>query len=83
MEFSRKGYGSGLPFPFPGDLPDPGVEPRSPGLQADTLLPEPPGQSLGKSSLSEMISIFWEAYKILEFSYGICLKSGMYLGFHP
>ena len=36
MEFSRQQYGSGLPFPSLGDLPDPGIEPRSPALQADT-----------------------------------------------
>ena len=37
MGFSRHEYWSGLPFPSLGDLPDPGVEPRSPGLQADAL----------------------------------------------
>ena len=37
---------SGLSFPSPGDLPNPGVEPRSPALQADSLLPEPPGKLL-------------------------------------
>ena len=42
--FSRQEYWSGLPFPFPGDLPDPGIEPRSPELQADTLTSEPPGK---------------------------------------
>ena len=35
MGFSRQEYWSGLPFPSPGDLPDPGIEPRSPALQAD------------------------------------------------
>ena len=35
MEFSRQEYYSGLPFPSPGDLPDPGIEPKSPALQAD------------------------------------------------
>ena len=43
MEFSRQEYWRGLPFPSPGDLPDPGIEPRSPVLQADTLLSEPCG----------------------------------------
>ena len=43
MGFSRQKYWSGLPFPFPGDLPSPGIEPRSPALQADALLSEPPG----------------------------------------
>ena len=37
MEFSRQDYWSGLPFPSPGDLPDPGIEPGSPALQADSL----------------------------------------------
>ena len=44
MGFSRKEYWSGLPFPSPGDLPDPGIEPRSPALQA--LTSEPPGKPL-------------------------------------
>ena len=42
MGFSRKEYWSGLPFPSPGDLPNPGIEPRSPTLQADSLPTEPP-----------------------------------------
>ena len=41
IEFSRQEYWSGLPFPFPGDPPDPGIKPRSPVLQADSLLFEP------------------------------------------
>ena len=44
MGFTRQEYWSGLPFSSPGDLPDPGIEPRSPALQADSLLPEPPGK---------------------------------------
>ena len=47
MGFSRQEYWSGLPFPSPGDLPDPGIEPRSPTLQADPLTSAPPG---GKES---------------------------------
>ena len=42
MGFSRQEYWSGLPFPSPGDLPDPGIEPRSPALQADALTSELP-----------------------------------------
>ena len=38
MGFSRQEYWSGLPFPSPGDLPNPGTEPVSPELQADSLL---------------------------------------------
>ena len=45
MEFSGQEYWSGLPFPSSGDLPDPGIEPGSPALQADSLLSEPPGWS--------------------------------------
>ena len=43
MGFSRQEYWSGLPFLSPGDLPDPGIEPRSPALQADALPSEPQG----------------------------------------
>ena len=42
MGFSRQEYWSGLPFPSPGDHPDPGIEPSSPTLQADSLPSEPP-----------------------------------------
>ena len=42
MGFSRQEYWSGLSFPSPGDLPNPGIEPRSPALQADTLPSNPP-----------------------------------------
>ena len=41
MGFSRQEYWSGLPFPSPGDLPDPGIKPESPVLQADSLPAEP------------------------------------------
>ena len=44
MEFSRQEYWSGLPFPSPGDLPNPGIEPGSPALQADALPSEPTGK---------------------------------------
>ena len=44
MEFSRQEYWSGLPFPSPRDLPNPGIEPGCPALQADTSLSEPPGK---------------------------------------
>ena len=46
MEFSKQDYWSGLPLPFPGDLPDPGIEPGFPVLQADSSPSEPPGKSL-------------------------------------
>ena len=44
MGFSKQEYQSGLPFLPPGDLPNPGIKPRSPALQADTLTSEPPGK---------------------------------------
>ena len=50
MGFSRQECWSGLPFPSPGDLPDPGIEPRSPALQAHTLTSEPPGKHRKKRS---------------------------------
>jgi len=44
MRFSRQGYWNGLPFPSPGDLPNPGIEPRSPALQVDSLPTELQGK---------------------------------------
>jgi len=44
MEFTRQEYWSGLPFPSPGDLPNPGIEPRSPAFQAHSLPSEIPGK---------------------------------------
>jgi len=55
MEFSRQEYWSGLPFPSPGDLPDPGIDPRSLAgrlqgrkisLQSDSLMSTPPGKPI-------------------------------------
>ena len=46
MGFSRQEYWSGLPFPSPGDLPNSGMEPGSPALEADALTSEPPGKPL-------------------------------------
>jgi len=44
MGFSRQEYWGELPFSSLGDLPDPGIEPGSPTLQADSVLSEPPGK---------------------------------------
>ena len=46
MEFSRQEYWSGLPFPSPGDLPNPGIKTVSPALQADSLPSEPLGRPI-------------------------------------
>ena len=44
MGFPRQEYWSGLPFPSPGHLSDPGIETKSPALQSDSIPPEPPGK---------------------------------------
>ena len=60
IEFSRSIYWSGQPFPSPGDLPNSGIEPRSPAFQADSLPAEPPGKpkNTGLGSLSFLQWIF-------------------------
>ena len=57
MGFSRQEYWSGLPFPSPGDLPDPGIEPRSPILEADALTSEPPGQENSRNTSTSALLI--------------------------
>ena len=59
MGFSRQEYLSGLPFPSPGGLPDPGIEPRSPAFQADSLPPEPPGNSSQIFQPKQLLSQLW------------------------
>ena len=56
MEFSRQEYWSGLPFPPPGDLPNPGIDPKSPALLADSLSSEPPGKLIIKTKYKKKIS---------------------------
>ena len=60
MEFSRQEYWSGLPCPPSGDLPNPGIKPRSPTLQVDSLPSAPPGKlkNIGVGSLSLLPGIF-------------------------
>ena len=64
MELSRPEYWSGEPFPSLGDLPNPGTEPRSPSLEADSLPTEPPGKLVNPASrkLEASESREWEAY---------------------
>ena len=57
MEFSRQEYWSGLSFPSPGNLPNPGIEPRSPALQAETLPSEPPGKSYQRALIISLIYV--------------------------
>ena len=52
MGFSRQEYWSGLPFPSPGDLPDPGIKPESPALEADALTSEPPGKLINVGAVT-------------------------------
>ena len=60
MEFSRPECWSGEPFPSPGDLPNPGIEPRSPALKVDSLPTEPQGKpkNIGVGSLSFLQWVF-------------------------
>ena len=55
LGFSRREYWSGLLFSSPEDLPDPGIEPRSPALQVDSLLSEPPGKP--KNTVVDSLSL--------------------------
>ena len=59
MGFSRREYWSGLPFLSPGDLPDAGIELRSPALQADTLTSEPPS---AQNNFYLKQAYFWMTY---------------------
>ena len=60
MGFSRQEYWSGLPFPSPGDLSDPGIKPGSPALWADALPSEPTGNPKSKQ------------VQKLEFGFSLC-----------
>ena len=62
IEFSRQEYWSGLPFPSPGDLPNPGIDPGSPALQEDSLLSEPPGKTFQEYILFRISKIKYEIY---------------------
>ena len=57
MVFSRQEYWSGLPSPSPKDIPDPGIEPGSPALQADSLPSEPPEKQPGSIHFTYMLMI--------------------------
>ena len=66
MGFSRQEYWSGLPFPFPGGLPDPGIEPRSPALEADILTSEPSGKPWWASVWDECnCAVVWTFFCIV------------------
>ena len=63
MEFSRREYWSGLPFPSPGDIPEPGIKPGSTTLWADPLPSEPQGKPLQCVIKSNILKSFpWEGF---------------------
>ena len=70
MEFSRPEHCSGQPFPSPGDLPNPGIEPRSPALQADSSAAEPQGKPLQAPYVTLIINslmptaILWDRFVV-------------------
>ena len=78
MEFSRQEYWIGVPFSPPGDLPNPGIEPRSPALQADSLVCEPPRNNRKKiviaigSNMANMESRLLERPGLMNPSFQVC-----------
>ena len=70
MGFSRQEYWSGLPFPSPGNLPDPGIELRSPALQADSLSTELHRKPIREKTLS---------FTILSYSFATNIKGPFFL----
>ena len=67
MGFSWQEYWSRLPFPTPGDLPDLGIEPESPALQADSIPTEPPGKplcQLGGDNLFPQNNLFYHKFQL-------------------
>ena len=79
MRFSRQEYWSELPFLSPGDLPDLGIEPRSPALQADSIQPEPPGKPTHYQNpygvlLRFCFFIFYKTFKIETLYYSVLTK---------
>ena len=69
MEFSRPEYSSGEPLPSPGDLPKPGIEHRSPTLQADSLPAEPQGKT--KNAEVVTLSLLQQIFPAQEFNWSL------------
>ena len=65
MGFPKQEYWSGLPFPSPGDLPDPGIKLESPALQADSLWTEPPGKP--SINVSFFLSCFQDFFFVFSY----------------
>ena len=80
MGFSRQEYWSGLPFPSPGDLPDPGIESGFPALEADSLTSEPPGKPNLLVTKGKYIFIYICAINIYVcVCVCVCMKIYLYL----
>ena len=69
MGFSRQGYWNGLPFHSPGNLPNPGIKPGSPALQADSLAAEPQGKP--KNSRVGSLSLLQWFFSTQELNWGL------------
>ena len=69
MEFSKPEYWSGQPFPSPGDIPNPGIKPRSPTLHADSLPAELPGKP--KITGVDSLSLFQKIISTQESNWGL------------
>ena len=82
MGFSKLEYWSELQFPSPGDLPNPGIEARSPTLQADALLSEPPGKPVHSMVLGKYIIKCIHHYSIIHSSFTV-QKISFVLHIHP
>ena len=79
MGFSRQEYWSGLPFHSPGDLPDPGIEPGSPTLEAEALTSEPPGKPKLSVYAYIYMDIYYMFFSFFERVYKIPFKSKSHL----
>ena len=80
MEFSRWEYLSGLPFSSPGDLPDLGIKFRSPALEADSLVSEPPGKS--KKSIETAMVVTGDSAVCWDAGHSISVGSTLAFPYH-
>ena len=84
MGFSRQEHWSGLPLPSPGNLPDPGLKPRSPALQADALTSEPPGNKgvgklpFGFIRVTSLRDPLWALCKMTVWNFQLSAETIMY-----
>ena len=73
MEFSRQEYWSGWPFPFPGDLPNPGIEPMSPTLAGRFFTTEPPGKPCNQIIMMKIRTLNWQSkFRFHQLSFYTC-----------